>query len=89
MAFSSREASFFPALSRSYRLFENVTVLSDSNPMEKQQCTSRGFEDLYAQPQVMTDSISIPLGLEVQFSIQEPSLDRWDVAKYYVVYNTP
>lgn len=95
-AFNKRYSAFFPALSRSYKFLENVTVAHNYDPFgalelmasSEKGAESKGFEHLYPMETPVTNAFSLGLGFDAPFAARVPSYSHFQAARRFIFYHS-
>lgn len=93
--FSKRWSAFVPALSRNYRVIENVTVAHNYDPfgcMElndiKKDYKVNDFKKIYEKETPVTNAVSIGLGFNDPFPAVKPTFSKFENSKHFLFYHS-
>ena len=95
--FNKRYSAFIPALSRNYRLLENVTVANNYDPfgclhmnnlLSQDPSIKNDFKGLYEDEMPETNAFALGFGYNRPFPVQFVTLAKFNASKYYVFHHT-
>ena len=93
--FNPRYGSVFPAISKSYKILENVTVAHHYDPFgcvalaEKTKADEGiGFNALFPQELPVTKAFSVGLGIGASFPVQSRNYKQFMESRFFLFYHT-
>jgi len=93
--FTKRWSAFMPALSRNYRMLENVTVAHNYDPFGclelneiKKDFAVNDFHKMYEREDPVTNAVSLGLGFNDPFPPVKPTYSKFENSNHFIFYHS-